>query len=128
MSSVLERAGLPAPAPGDRARRSVRALVEWVADHGQWVIEPARAAKLVKAGSLAQWAGAAREIRPGDVIALRASRIPGDWCGHVALVVGASEHAGARRRQRGPTGEAEHSGRHGMTVAPCWWAGRHRPS
>lgn len=88
VSSVLERAGLPAPAPRDRARRGARALVQWVAEHGQWVIEPARAAKLMKADSLAKWAGAASEIRPGDVIAWRASRIPGDWRGHVALVVG----------------------------------------
>ncbi len=79
---------LPAPAPGDRARRGARALVQWVAEHGQWVIDPVRASKLVKAGSLAKWAGAAGEIRPGDVIAWRASRIPGDWRGHVALVVG----------------------------------------
>lgn len=78
MNSVLERAGLPAPVPGDRARRGARALVQWVAEQGQWVIVPARAAKLVKAGSLAQWAGAAREIRPGDIITWRASRIPGD--------------------------------------------------
>jgi hypothetical protein len=88
VSSVLERAGLPAPAPGDRARRGARALVQWVAEYGELVIDPTRAAKLVKAGSLAQWDGVAREIRPGDVIAWRASRIPGDWRGHVALVVG----------------------------------------
>jgi hypothetical protein len=88
VSSVLERAGLPVPAPGERARRGARALVQWVAEHGEWVIDPTRAAKLVKVGSLAKWIGAASEIRPGDVIAWRASRIPGDWRGHVALVVG----------------------------------------
>ena len=86
LSSVLERAGLPAPEPGSRARRGARALVRWIADQGEWVIDPKRAAELRRSDA---WAEAAKLLQPGDVIAWRASLMPIDWRGHVALIVSA---------------------------------------
>jgi hypothetical protein len=57
-----------------------------------------------EAGSLPQWAGAALDIRPGDVIAWRA----GDWRGHVALVVGV--HPGTLELVGGnESGQVRHS-------------------
>ena len=84
LSSVLERAGLPAPEPGSRARRGARALVRWIADQGEWVIDPKRAAELRRSDA---WVEAAKLLQPGDVIAWRASSGPLDWRGHVALIV-----------------------------------------
>ena len=94
LSRVLERAGLPTPKPNERARRGARALTRWVAKHGQWVVDPPYAALLCSVDQPADWLTAAKYCRPGDVIAWRATRIPGDWWGHVALIVDVDRDAG----------------------------------
>ncbi len=89
LSSVLERAGLPTPLPSVRARRGARALTRWAAARGRWVVTPEQAVVLARKNEVSAWRAWVREhLRPGDIIAWRASKSRADWRGHVALVEG----------------------------------------
>jgi hypothetical protein len=99
VSSVLERAAAPAPLPTDRARRGARALVRWLARGGRWVFPPGSGTRWLheergRQGGLERGQWAAKCLQPADVIAWSTSRIPGDWRGHVAIVVGLDERPG----------------------------------
>lgn len=81
------RAGIEVPGPRESARRGARASVLWTGKHGEFVIDVAECRRLAKpsAGTLL-WGDAMRRLRPGDVLAWRATKNPLDWRGHVAVV------------------------------------------
>lgn len=75
----LEHAGFMAPMQGS-ARRGARALVRWVAEHGEWTCTPQMTKSIAPSV-------VAFDIRPGDVICWKRSRLV-PWMAHVGMVTG----------------------------------------
>lgn len=94
VSSLLERCGLEAPGPKEPARRGAKAGLHWIAEHGQWVCDPARAKQLMASATVDDWRELAEQLRLGDVVAWRASLLRADWRGHIAIVERVTLHTG----------------------------------
>lgn len=94
VSSLLERCGLDAPGRKEPARRGAKAGLHWIAGRGQWVLSPIEASILMRRQSLDDWQNLAARLRPGDVVAWRASLLRGDWRGHIAIVEKVTLHTG----------------------------------
>jgi hypothetical protein len=100
VASILRRAGLPAPSIGSRQERGAKALGDWAADRGQWVISPKRARELQADGRPDKLAEEiARLGHPGDLIIWRRGNLLGRWIGwrgHIAIIYSLN----GRRMQR----------------------------
>jgi hypothetical protein len=95
VAMVLERAGCAVPGPRDRARRGALAQPRWLAARGRWALSPANARHITHPGKGAESTAradlAAEILQPADVICWRASRVPLDWRGHIAIIIAASD-------------------------------------